>query len=94
MSAEPPIIALTGPVLGTRRLAREFIAEHADRVSPTGAVYLDCRGVRVMTSPWISEVQEAWPHATLVRAADDIAEDWEDVRERREQRATDDGSLR
>ncbi len=73
---EPPIITLRSRVVGTRSLARQFVAEHAAEVNPALAVYIDCRGVEVITSPWIEEVLDAWPYATAMGANEDVSDTW------------------
>lgn len=82
---EPPIIDLTPwgeKVIGTRTIARKVVAAYPS-VRSDLAVYVDCRRLRVMSSPFIHELLDAWPHATPVGACEDVAEAWQIVVEDR-----------
>jgi hypothetical protein len=83
-SAEPPLVRAQnhGRILATRGAAREMIATRTD-VSPTGAVYIDFKGVLGVAVPFVNEVLDAWPLAQPVRASADLLDSWELAAEHR-----------
>jgi hypothetical protein len=75
-------------IFATRTLAREVLAARSD-VSPTGAVYIDCRRIRAMSSPFIDELLEAWPLAQPLGAVREVQDDWDFVVKWRKDRKRD-----
>lgn len=75
-----------GTVVGTRRCARDLIDAHPE-ITNEQAVTLDASEVEVATSPFLSELLNAWPLAQLDGANEDVRATWEIVLEHRQEGA-------